>query len=402
MNKSSAADRRLAAVDAFQRTEQVPPRARILLVHMLCHGLVGLKDGVWGGGVAKLAASVGCSPGGVSASLKELVFRGFLVRGVKHDVLTIGRKVYTYGVGPKLKEGPAKRPLHSWALQRVLFSQDGAFAQLSAVERCILGHLWLALITDESMLGVDRGRVCVVTGVSIRDLAKRCGISRETAKRGLLELQRKSLVEAPVVLGIAFGTVGITKTYFLLEPAMVKGVAEVKSFVIEKEKISVWPAVDEEDQNFKSMIASFCGLEINDENPGELMLSLQRLNSRLIRSYIFIGVCAALSNAYLWQERNKVLADRWVGEMLLRCLGLPRSGPGKAHLGIEWMEIPDELRLLYDCVEGLSIMMTRGFIDAMSSGIESLRAGGRSPAYVCCNPVFSGGDFSIRVDVIFV
>lgn len=401
MNKDQLGGGTVLAVKAFCLSSRVAPRARFLLVYMLDKGLVTAKGGVWDGGVARLASSFGCSPGGISSSLQKLVSLGFLVKGRS---LTKGRPVDTYVVGPKLAGGLPLGPFQSRTLARVLCVQDGVLTQLSATERCMMGQLWLALLNGgEHMFGLDKYKACALMGVSILDLARECGISRLTAKRALVELEKRSLIEIFGSDVMAAGIAGITKTYFLLGPAMLENVKRVQSFVVDRNEIPVWPARCVEDSDFKSLIEEMYDLEIDEEGRvGELVSRLKKLNSSLLRNYIFFTICASLSNAFIWVEGNKFSAIKRIEEVLLRCLGLQRSGPGMVHFGIDRMNDFQGEESLYECVEFLSARILEGFTFALFRELARVRGRVISPFYVSCCPVESDDGFFVRVDVVYL
>lgn len=311
----------------FSSMKGVPPRARYLACWMHREGLIDSRGKVWQGAVSGLADAVGYSDGGVSSSLKKLVDMGFLLESRSVS----GRSVKCYRAGPKMKF----RQEGARVLQ-VLEGQERCFQVLSVPERCLLAQLWLTLLeSGPSSAGLDRSKTCVVTGVGVVALAKAAGVGRSTAQRLLASLHKKSFIVASISEFTADGAADMTKTYFLLGPAMLEGAAAVFRWRLDLGEMLGWLAGEAQGYSVNHLLA-----EVYDgKGSAELAASLQVLNDPARRYYILVCLCAALSNGFFWGRRGRETGAIYhIEAAMLRAMSLHVSGPKTRHRGIDNME----------------------------------------------------------------
>lgn len=311
----------------FSSMKGVPPRARYLACWMHREGLIDSRGKVWQGAVSGLADAVGYSDGGVSSSLKKLVDMGFLLESRSVS----GRSVKCYRAGPKMKF----RQEGARVLQ-VLEGQERCFQVLSVPERCLLAQLWLTLLeSGPSSAGLDKSKTCVVTGVGGVALAKAAGVGRSTAQRLLASLHKKSFIVASTSEFTADGAADMTKTYFLLGPAMLEGAAAVFRWRLDLGEMLGWLAGEAQGYSVNHLLA-----EVYDgKGSAELAASLQVLNDPARRYYILVCLCAALSNGFFWGRRGRETGAVYhIEAAMLRAMSLHVSGPKTRHRGIDNME----------------------------------------------------------------
>lgn len=308
----------------FSSMKGVPPRARYLACWMHREGLIDSRGKVWQGTVSGLADAVGYSDGGVSSSLKKLVDMGFLLESRSVS----GRSVKNYRAGPKMKF----RQVGDRVLQ-VLEGQERCFQVLSVPERCLLAQLWLTLLeSGPSSAGLDKSKACVVTGMGVVALAKAAGVGRSTAQRLLASLHKKSFIVASTSEFTADGVPDMTKTYFLLGPAMLEGAAAVFRWRLDLGEMLDWLAGEAEGYSVNHLLA-----EVYDgKGSAELAASLQVLNDPARRYYILVCLCAAVSNGFLWGRKGRETgALSHIEAAMLRAMSLQVTGPKAWHFGIE-------------------------------------------------------------------
>ena len=251
----------------FSSMEGVPPRARYLACWMHREGLIDSRGKVWQGAVSGLADAVGYSDGGVSSSLKKLVDMGFLLK----ESRSVGRRsVKSYRAGPKMKF----RQEGARVLQ-VMEGQKRCFQALSVPERCVLAQLWLTLLeSGPSSAGLDKSKACVVTGMGVVVLTKAAGVGRSTAQRLLASLHKKSFIVASTSEFTADGAADMTKTYFLLGPAMLETAATVFRWRVDLDEVLDWLAGGAEGYSVNRLLA-----EVYDgKGSAELVAGLRALN----------------------------------------------------------------------------------------------------------------------------
>lgn len=308
----------------FSSMEGLPPRARFLACWMHREGLIDSRGKVWQGSVSGLADAVGYSDGGVSSSLRKLVDMGFLLESRSVG----GRAVKSYRAGPKMEfrqEGDR--------VLQVLLGQERCFQVLSVPERCLLAQLWLTLLqSGPSSAGLDKSKACVVTGMGVVALAKAAGVGRSTAQRLLASLHKKSFIVASTSEFTADGAADMTKTYFLLGPAMLEGAAAVFRWRLDLGEMFGWLAGEAEGYSVNRLMA-----EIYDgKGVAELSAGLRVLNDPARRYYVLVYLCAAVSNGFFWGSKGRKTGVLYhVEAAMLRSLSMQVTGPKTWHLGIE-------------------------------------------------------------------
>lgn len=386
-----------ALCGVFRSMKDVPPRARYLAFCMLKEGLVDWEGQGWRGGIAQLGARVGCSGGGVSSSLKKLVALGFLVKGKE---ATGGRPVNTYGIDPKPMRWPKNGHFDDRIL-RILGSEEGGFKALSASERCMLAQLWLTLQGRGAHLS---GGACALTGVGVTALAKDAGVGKATAQRLLASLHQKSFILASNADFTADGIAGMTKTYFLLGPAMLEKGARVFRWAVKADGMLSWLAGDSSGYDINQLVAEVYIGGANCEWAERLSAKLRYLSDPARRCYVLTCLCAAATNGFFWGGKvNKTSTLCHVEEAMLRSLKLPVTGPGARHLGIENMSpsILDREMELYGFIAvwaGVLLDKVSAFFPRIP--LLEMRLV-KPPSYLTCYQVGDDGTRTVQIDAVF-